>query len=228
MTVLRAVHFPPPIGDLLRSLSKVGFFERSLLIGSWVMPIYQELYGAPYVLRTLDIDFAVHLAHPQIKMRADLERLITDLGLLDFVAAEGVQKFTAAGYEVEFIAHRPGGRQVGSLAVREWNLNALPLPFIKPLLDFSEVAALDDFTIRFPLPEAFFVHKLIIAHRRLTEEKRQKDLEQCATLAPVLSDERLHRVMQSQRLGKETRRQLARSCEMIDFPLQKADIDANL
>jgi len=34
VTLLRAVHFPSPTGDLLRSLSKVGFFERSLLIGS--------------------------------------------------------------------------------------------------------------------------------------------------------------------------------------------------
>ena len=103
MKVLRTVHFPPPIGDLLRSLSEVGFFDRSLLIGSWAMLLYQELYGAPYALRTLDVDFAVHLAHPHKQMRADVERLITDLGFVDYLAAEGVQKFTAAGYEVEFI-----------------------------------------------------------------------------------------------------------------------------
>ena len=131
MKVLRTVHFPPPISGLMRSLSEVGFFDRSLLIGSWVMPLYQEMYGARYLLRTLDVDFAVHLAHPRKQMRADLERLITDLGFIDFVAAEGVQKFTAGGYEVEFIAHRPGGKEIGNLAVREWNINALPLPFIR-------------------------------------------------------------------------------------------------
>ena len=103
MRALRTVNFPLPIGDLLRSLSEVGFFDRSLLIGSWVMLLYQELYGASYVLRTLDVDFAVHVPHPHKQMRADLERLITDLGFVDYLAAEGVQKFTAAGYEVEFI-----------------------------------------------------------------------------------------------------------------------------
>lgn len=221
MKVLRTVHFPPPIGDLLRSLSEVGFFDRSLLIGSWVMPLYQELYGAPYALRTLDVDFAVHLAHPHKQMRADLERLITDLGFVDYIAAEGVQKFTAAGYEVEFIAHRPGGREIGALAVREWNLNALPLPFISILTDFSETAVLDGFTLRFPIPEAFFVHKLIIAPRRQTDAKREKDLEQCAVLAPVLDDECLKRVMESQRFGKETKRHLAQSCASIRFPLQR-------
>jgi hypothetical protein len=64
MKVLHTVNFPSPIRDLLRSLSEVGFFDRSLLIGSWVMLLYQELYGATYTLRTLDIDFAVRLAHP--------------------------------------------------------------------------------------------------------------------------------------------------------------------
>lgn len=218
---MHAMHFPPPIDDLLRSLSEVGFFDRSLLIGSWAMVLYQELYGVPYALRTLDVDFAVHLAHPHKQMRADIERLITDLGFVDFIAAEGVQKFTAAGYEVEFIAHRPGGKDIGALAVREWNLNALPLPFISILTDFSETADLDGFTLRFPIPEAFFIHKLIIAPRRKTDAKREKDLEQCATLVPVLDDERLQRVMESQRFGKETRLHLAQSCAAIDFPLQR-------
>jgi hypothetical protein len=137
MKALRTVQFPPPISRLMRSLSEAGFFDRSLLIGSWVMPLYCELYDVPYVLRTLDVDFAVHLAHPQKQMRADLKRLITDLGFIDFIAAAGVQKFAAGGYEVEFIAHRPGGKDIGILAVREWNINALPLPFISILWPVS-------------------------------------------------------------------------------------------
>jgi len=73
MNVLRKVRVPLPIGGLLRALSEVGFFDRSSLIGSWVMPIYQELYGVGYLLRTLDVDFAVHLAHPQKQMRLTLK-----------------------------------------------------------------------------------------------------------------------------------------------------------
>ena len=165
------------------------------------------------------------MAHPQKQRRVDLERLITDLGFIDFVAAEGVQKFSAAGYEVEFMAHRRGGREIGALTVREWNINALPLPFISILLDFSETAVMDGFTIRFPIPEAFFVHKLIVAPRRLTAEKREKDFEQCRALIPILNDERLGQVIQSQRLSKETRRHMAQSCKAIDFPLQRVGLD---
>ena len=158
--------FPTQIRTLLRTLSEAGFFERSLLVGSWVMPVYRELYGVSYTLRTLDVDFAVHVAHSRARLRADLERLITDAGFASFLGAEGIQKFSAGGYEVEFIVHRRGGRAGGVRSLEEWKLNALPLPFIDILLEHSETAILGSSPMRFPIPEAFFVHKLIVAARR--------------------------------------------------------------
>jgi hypothetical protein len=219
--ILRHARFPPPVDGLLRVLSEVGFFERSSLIGSWVMLPYQELYGVRYPLRTLDVDFAIHLAHPQKEMRADLEQLIIALGFVSFMAAEGVQKYSAKGYEVEFIAHRPGGKGIGALTVREWNINALPLPFVSILTGFTQRVQVQGFTICIPVPEAFFIHKLIVAPRRMTLEKREKDLEQCAALISVLDDKRLRELMQAQRLGKATKRSLAQSCHTIGFPLQR-------
>lgn len=219
MSALPEDLFPPPIDGLLKALSDSGFFERSLLIGSWVMPIYQELYGIRYVLRTFDVDFAVSLAHPRKKLRQDLEHLITDLGFIDFIGTDGTQKFTAGGYEVEFIAHRPGGRDIGTLPVGEWNLNAMPLPFINILTDFSETADFGQGSIRFPAPEAYFLHKLIIAPRRLTAEKRGKDLEQCAAIAPIIERQKLLAILGAQRFGKATRTAMTSSCDAIGFPL---------
>ena len=79
--------FPDRIKDLLHAISRAGFFDRSVVIGSWVMLIYQELFDARYVLRTLDVDFAVHIAHTKSKLRADLKQLITGLGFTDYLAA---------------------------------------------------------------------------------------------------------------------------------------------
>ena len=213
--------FPDSIKGLLHTISGAGFFERSVVIGSWVMLIYQELYGARYALRTLDVDFAVHIAHTKNKLRADLKQLITDLGFTDYLTAEGVQKFTGSGYEVEFIGQRSGGRDRAFLSVPEWNITAIPLPFINILTEFSDVAKLSDLTIRFPIPEAFFLHKLIIARKRLTDIKRDKDLEQCAVIMSVVNDECLRHVAQGQRFSKETRRHIATSCESIGFPLHR-------
>lgn len=202
-------------------MSRAGFFDRSVMIGSWVMLVYQKLYAARYALRTMDIDFAVHIAHPQNKLRTDLKLLITGLEFTDYLAAEGVQKFTGGGYEVEFIGQRSGGRNTGFLTVPEWNVTAIPLTFINILMDFSDVAELDGFTIRFPIPEAYFLHKLIIAGKRTSGAKRGKDLEQCTAIMQVISDERLRQVAQAQRLGKETRRHIAASCASIGFPLHR-------
>lgn len=202
-------------------MSRVGFFERSLLIGSWVMPIYQELYQAHYALKTFDVDFAVHIAHLRHQMRTDLEKLIIGLGFTDYIAAEGIQKFTAGGYEVEFITQRPGARDIAALQVKEWNINAIPLPFISIMIDFSETAELDGFTLRFPIPEAYFLHKLIISQKRPKETKRIKDLDQCAVLIDVLDDSRLKEVVDAYRFGKDTRRLIAASCLAIDFPLHR-------
>jgi len=225
MRILRESPFPLEIRALLKTLCDVGFFERSLLIGSWVMPIYKELYGVAYTLRTLDVDFAVHVAHPRMRLRADLEQLITGIGFSSFLDAEGIQKFSAGGYEVEFIVHRRGGRAGGVRSLEEWKLNALPLPFIGILLDFAETAVLEGSQIRFPIPEAFFVHKLIVAARRLVAAKRLKDLEQCAALVPVLADGKLQEVMDSQRLGKATRKSIVVSCRTINFPLPRLGLD---
>jgi hypothetical protein len=216
--------FPDHIKNLLCAMSNVGFFERSVVVGSWVMLIYQELYGARYVLRTLDVDFAVHIAHPKSKLRADLQQLITGLGFTDYFDSEGVKKFTGGGYEVEFIGQRFGGRSKGVLSVSEWNVTAIPLPFISVLTEFSDVAKLCGFIIRFPIPEAFFLHKLIIAQRRLSDTKRDKDLEQCAVIIPVIRDERMQQVMQRQRFSRETRRHIAASCEVIGFPLHRIQL----
>lgn len=188
------------------------------------MPIYQELYQAHYPLRTLDIDFAVHIAHLRSQMRTDLEKLITGLGFTDYIAAEGVQKFTGVGYEVEFVTQRPGARDVGMLPVKEWNITAIPLPFIGIMVDFSETAELEGCTIRFPVPEAYFLHKLIISQRRRNDAKRHKDLDQCMVIKVVLDDNRLHAIAAAHKFGKETRRHIAMSCEAIDFPLQRVGL----
>jgi hypothetical protein len=216
--------FPDHIKNVFRAMSDVGFFERSVVIGSWVMLIYQELYGAKYVLRTLDVDFAVNIAHAKSKLRADLKQLITGMGFTDYFDAEGVQKFTGGGYEVEFIGQRSGGRSKGALSVPEWNVNAIPLPFIGIMTDFSNIAELSSFIIRFPIPEAFFLHKLIIAQRRLSDAKRDKDLEQCSVIIPIINDERMRNIIQKQRFSKDTKRRIVASCKVIGFPLHRIEL----
>ncbi|MDD3473858.1 MAG: GSU2403 family nucleotidyltransferase fold protein, partial [Syntrophaceae bacterium] len=103
------------------------------------------------------------------------------------------------------------------IKIPEWNINAQPVPFIRLLLENTQKVCSENFYIRIPTPEAFFFHKLIIAQRRRREEKREKDLRQCEALSRILDDERLRQVITSERLSKDTKRKIKRSCETIYF-----------
>jgi hypothetical protein len=165
----------------------VGFFERSVLIGSWAMFCYGVTLGVKWQLHTGDIDLAIEVISSGKESRVDLEKVLQEAGATPFFSSsDGLIRFSIPDYRIEFIVNDyRGGRKRESEIVRisDWNINAQPLPFIQVLLDFSERVDADDFYIHIPIPEAFFFHKLIVAQRRQKEEKRIKDLGQwCVAL----------------------------------------------
>ncbi len=213
--------FPPEVIKLLKAFYSAGFFDESMLIGSWVMPLYQEVFGIRYALRTLDIDFAVKFASRAQSPKVDIEKIITDLGYLPVISQSGIRKFTHENLTVEFVAHRKGGRDDEVVSVRQWNITAAPLPFVDLLLNFPFTSDFGNFKIRAPFPEAFFIHKLITSQRRFSESKKDKDLEQCSVIAGHLDFDRLKTVVKSANFSKKTQKALRASCEAIDFPPQK-------
>ncbi|HAM52087.1 MAG TPA: hypothetical protein DCP92_15885 [Nitrospiraceae bacterium] len=191
--------FPAEVQELLQAFSSVGFFNESLLIGSWVMPLYQEVFGIPYVLRTMDIDFAVvTFALSDRAEKVDIEKIITDLGYIPVVFQSGVRRFTRENFTIEFVAHRKGGRDDEVVPIRKWNITASPLPFVDLLLSFPFTADFGNFKVRAPLPEAFFIHKLITAQRRPGQSKKDKDLDQCSIIARYLVIESDCRITEAQ------------------------------
>jgi superfamily II DNA or RNA helicase len=53
------INLPQPVYDALAALNDANFFSDGLLVGSWALLFYKELFGIEYVLRTDDIDFAL-------------------------------------------------------------------------------------------------------------------------------------------------------------------------
>jgi hypothetical protein len=213
--------FPSQVKELFQALDHTGFFEESVLIGSWVMPLYQEAFGMSYALRTLDIDFAVKFAASDRGKSADLEKIITSLGYIPVMMQSGICKYTRENFSIEFVVHRKGGSDEDVVAIRKWNVTAVPLPFINILLDFSFIADLGDFRLKAPIPEAYFIQKMLIAQRRPGEIKRDKDLEQCSVIAGRIDPERLAAVVGSLRLSAKSKKALLVSCEAIGFPPQR-------
>ncbi|MEI9479479.1 MAG: GSU2403 family nucleotidyltransferase fold protein [Deltaproteobacteria bacterium] len=220
--------FPDHTGRIMTALCDVGFFERSVLIGSWAMFCYGVTLGVKWQLHTGDIDLAVEVISSGKESRVDLEKVLQEAGATPFFSSsDGLIRFSIPDYRIEFIVHDyRGGRKRESEIVRisDWNINAQPLPFIQVLLDFSERVDADDFYIHIPIPEAFFFHKLIVAQRRQKEEKRIKDLGQCEVLSGFIEDEKLRQVIKAQKIGKETKRKIQASCKFINFPYARLGI----
>jgi hypothetical protein len=213
--------FPSEVRELLRALHSVGFFEDSMLIGSWVMPLYREAFGINYALRTMDIDFAIKFVHPGRDRKIDLEKVITDLGYLPVIMHSGIRRFTRENFNIEFVIHKKGGRDDEIVSVKQWNITASPLPFIDLLLSFPLIADFGDFEVRAPIPEAYFVHKMIASQRRRGEGKRDKDLDQCSVMAPRIDSARLKAVVETLKISKKTQKVVRASCEAIGFPPQE-------
>jgi hypothetical protein len=213
--------FPSEVRKLLKALYSVSFFEDSTLIGSWVMPLYREVFGINYTLRTLDIDFAVKFVHPGQDKKVDLEKLITDLGYLPVIMQSGIRRFTRENFTIEFVIHRRGGRDDDVVSVKQWNITASPLPFVDLLLSFPFIADFGDFEVRAPIPEAYFVHKMITSQRRRGESKREKDLDQCSVISPQIDPGRLEAVVETLKISKKTQKLIRASCEAFGFPPQK-------
>jgi len=221
ITVKNRGIFPSEVRELLRSLYSAGFFEESMLIGSWVMPLYREEFGINYTLRTLDIDFAVKFIHPSRERKVDIEKLIADLGYLPVIMHSGIRRFTRENFTIEFVIHRKGGRDDEIVSVKQWNITASPLPFVDLLLSFPLIADFEDFKVRAPIPEAYFVHKMITSQRRRDEGKKDKDLDQCSVIAPQIDPDRLKAVVETLKISKKTQKVIRTSCEEIGFPPQK-------
>jgi hypothetical protein len=168
----------------------------------------------------MDIDFAIKFAAKDNGREADLEKVITDLSYIPVMMGSGICKYTRENFSIEFIVNRKGGRQDDVVAVKKWNITAEPLPFVDILLEFPFIADFGDFRVTVPIPEAYFVQKMISAQRRQDESKKEKDLEQCAAIAGRIDHNRLSAVVRFLKPSVKTKTAIRTSCAAISFPPQ--------
>lgn len=219
--------FERPIDDLLRELSRVNFFEKGLLIGSWPMVVYAQEHRLIYGLRTGDIDFAVVNA-AQKSGGVSLPELLGQLGyepLKDY--SSGIEKYVQDTFEVEFLMHSRGGNAPPAIELPAWKVAAQPLPFIDILFMRPVAVDIGDYILKIPSPEALMLHKLIIAQRRSglnKDEKKEKDLQQCLVLSEISRAEEVQLILQEKRMSKAVRANISVSCSEVDLDMKSLGI----
>lgn len=207
--------FPDEVKELLQGLAVEDFFADGILCGSWVMLVYRLHHKLAYSLRTEDIDFAVETTR---HCAADVPGILKKLGYLPVLDVHGLEKFVKGTFSIEFLINRKDGKDAPFVAVKQMKIRALPLPFVSMLFIDPITVDFGAFQIRIPCVEALFLHKLIIAQRRKEFSKSKKDLEQCASLIPVVDAAKLAAIAGSQRFSKETKAAILKSAREIGYP----------
>lgn len=167
--------------EILRRFHKAGILEDLILIGSWCVYFYHDYFSGVSridraALRTRDIDFLVD--NPSRKKKAvNVPALLKDLGFIEtFRGSEGYLKLDHPDLLLEFLVPEKGKETNQPHPLPKLGLNAEALRFLGLLSARTIKVKVEDFHITLPHPANFALHKLIIAQRRLREEKALKDI----------------------------------------------------
>lgn len=219
------------MGKLIEQILKVFaanhlFDEGVELIGSWCFHLYQKHLGAKsFPLRTQDIDFLI--PNPfHGKEHADFIEQLEGLGFSCDFKRDGSLYLWNAELKIEFITPEKGRGVDSAIKIKKLGVNAIPLRFVSLLLDNPISIIEDGVKVRVPNPANFCLHKLIIASRRVKDEKSIKDLQQGICTSVIVDKQEIKRLFDS--LPKKWRQAIGRMLEKSkkELPLLEEEIKA--
>jgi|GEM_PF-461947 len=218
---ISSISLPQVVFDAIRKVTASGFFQEGIIGGSWCFPFYDAVIGIKYELRTLDVDFMISEAlQKRDDLISDLGRELEDEGFISTIDYNtSLQKFFKDGMEIEFLTPRRGNRD-DTLLIRPFNVTAQPLPFLNILFNEPISIMVEDLhgIVRIPSPRSLLLHKMIIAHRRQKESKKEKDLDQCKVLSLYCKYEEVQELSNHFNFGRSTWRDISASCQFIGIP----------
>lgn len=179
------VHFE----SIVRELDQHGILQDFILIGSWVLRVYQEYFeqdpGIP-ILTTKDLDFLVPNP-PKISNKVDIPALLEKYDLLAVHDPLGqFSKYAGPDFEVEFLYSEKGRGEKTGKFIKEFGITATPLRYLLFIQSYSIPMIYKDFTVVVPIPEVFVLMKYLLSRERSNREKIEKDLKTAAALETFL------------------------------------------
>lgn len=167
------------LSAVLKQLQAKGVLDGLVIAGSWCQYYYRVVFdNAPEIplLRTLDIDFLV--PNPsKFKTNVDVSQLLNRLGFdSDFDYHTGLVKYVHPDLEIQFLTPALGRAKDTPCEIKQLNINAESLTYMKMLQDHKFSMTHDGITLWLPQPEAYALHKILISPKRKDPAKKQKDL----------------------------------------------------
>jgi hypothetical protein len=165
------------ISEILEVLKKEGLLERTILVGSWAVYFYHELFEDFDIgIRTTDIDFYV----PFPKEFKEKYNIIHSLRAINYdvrmdTLTNKVVFFSPDEFALEFITGL-SREEVNTIKLGNTTIYAESLPYLNLFNHQPLTYTFEGITIKLASPSAYVVQKLLILHLR--KQKTTKDVEQ--------------------------------------------------
>jgi hypothetical protein len=204
-TLVRSFGLQPPaseIGEVVNALANAGVFRlRSVLVGTVAYQTYSAMLGTRLprsILQTSDVDIAqfsnVSVAvGDRIPVLDVLKQVDKTFRPIPHLHKGNVTSYVGkGGIRVDFITPNQGRDTDIPKALPALQTEAEPLRFLDFLISDPEPAVVlhgVGIYVLVPSPARYAVHKLIVSRRRPEGvAKRQKDIDQAASLFVILAE----------------------------------------
>lgn len=170
--------------EVLKRFHKAGILEDIVLIGSWCLYFYKNIFMHSYspTIRTRDIDLLIPLP-AKIRKKVDVPILLEDLGfIVEHALSKGYIRLGHPDLIVEFLVPERGRGSDKPFPLPKLSLNAQPLRYLDFLAENTIKLKADGLIVNMPHPAAYALHKLLISKKRSKADKAERDIEQALML----------------------------------------------
>ncbi len=176
--------------ELLGRLEDEGVLRELILVGSWCLPVYREMYApAPQIpaLRTKDLDFFV--ADPNhVRRKVDVAALLRSMDFEPkFDVGSELVKYVRSDFDVEFLAARNRSKAT-VLKIPELNIEAQALSYMELVPKYAVEFRYLGHALRVPELAAFVLHKALVQPLRQNPEKAAKDADTVFSLGDLVCE----------------------------------------
>jgi hypothetical protein len=169
--------------EIIKIFSQHGI--ESVLIGSYCISAMKEELDIPLPnIKTQDIDFLVTL--PYRGKEVDIESILKPMGFSIGFNQDGSTYFTNGVFKIEFLTPEKGEGSDKAIPVNPLKIRATPLRYLQMLSDHLIKIEKGDYCFFIPNPYVFAFHKMLIAEKRKTKDKKEKDLLQAVAVLRAL------------------------------------------
>ncbi len=133
----------------------------------------------------MDIDFVFALRTRSLK-KVELGSFLKEKGFSRMAVSELEVFYVSESLRIDFLIQQRKPQEK-AVFIEKLGIYAVPLYFI----DYLIPEKIEIEGIPLPLPERFYLHKLIVSQKRQTPSKALKDLEQAKAIKEVLNQKKL-------------------------------------